>query len=84
MCRPTRAARQHRDRNRKSPKLTQRRIKFIPMRRTEQSGQRGARAAAGALRDLNPLREVGWIFRDGACIAVERQGQDLRSRVWVD
>jgi hypothetical protein len=25
------------------------------------------------LPELNPWREVGWIFRDGACIAIERQ-----------
>jgi hypothetical protein len=84
MCQPSRAARQHRDRNRKSPKLRQRRIKFISMRRTEQSGHRGAKATAGALRDPNPLHEVGWTFRDGACFAVECQGEDLRSRVWAD
>jgi hypothetical protein len=27
---------------------------------------------------------VGWIFRDGACIAVERHGEEIRSRVLVD
>jgi hypothetical protein len=35
-------------------------------------------------RDLNPLRAAGWIFRDGDCIAIERQGEDLRTRVLAD
>jgi hypothetical protein len=29
--------------------------------------------------DLNPLRAAGWIFRDGDCIALERQNQELGS-----
>ena len=29
-----------------------------------------------ALPELNPWREVGWIFRDGDCIAIARQGSD--------
>jgi hypothetical protein len=31
--------------------------------------------------DLNPLRAAGWIFRDGDCIAIERQSEELGSRV---
>jgi len=34
--------------------------------------------------DLNPLRAAGWIFRDGDCIAIERQSEDLRSQVLAD
>jgi hypothetical protein len=34
--------------------------------------------------DLNPLRAAGWIFRDGDCIAIERQSEDLRTRVLAD
>jgi hypothetical protein len=58
---------------------------------------RGDRQAAGAAHehehegedeslrpDLNPLRAAGWIFRDGDCIAIERQGDDLRTRVLAD
>jgi hypothetical protein len=41
-------------------------------------------ATSGALPDLNPWREVGWIFRDGECVAIERHGQALRSRVLGD
>jgi hypothetical protein len=36
---------------------------------------------ATGLPDLKPWREVGWIFRDGQCIAIERQGEDGPSRV---
>jgi hypothetical protein len=34
--------------------------------------------------DLNPLRAAGWIFRNGDCIAIERQSEDLRTRVLAD
>jgi|HubBroStandDraft_5_1064220.scaffolds.fasta_scaffold223486_2 hypothetical protein len=34
----------------------------------------------GALPELNPWREVGWIFRDGEAIAVERLGEEARAR----
>lgn len=42
-------------------------------------------AGAGAARsDLNPLRAAGWIFRDGACVEIERQADELRARVLAD
>jgi hypothetical protein len=34
--------------------------------------------------DLNPLLAVGWIFHNGECIAIERQGEELASRSWAD
>jgi hypothetical protein len=37
-----------------------------------------------ALPDLKPWREVGWIFRDGGCVAIERQGDVTRAREMVD
>jgi hypothetical protein len=40
--------------------------------------------AAESLPDLNPWREVGWIFRGGSCIAIERRGQEVRHRVLED
>jgi hypothetical protein len=44
-----------------------------------------AEAEVESLRpDLNPLRAAGWIFRDGDCIAIERQSEDLRTRVLAD
>jgi hypothetical protein len=39
---------------------------------------------AEALPELTPWREVGWIFRDGGCVAIERQGDETRARVLVD
>jgi hypothetical protein len=37
-----------------------------------------------AVPELLPWRQVGWIFRDGGCIAIERKGPRLRSRVLAD
>ena len=37
-----------------------------------------------ALPELAPWRQVGWIFRDGDSIAIERQGEELRTRVLAD
>jgi len=51
------------------------------MRRTEDSKQMEGGATTEALPDLNPWRQVGWIFRDGGCIAIERLGDEIRSRV---
>ena len=33
-----------------------------------------------SIRDIRPWREVGWIFRDGTALAIERQGDRIRSR----
>jgi hypothetical protein len=38
------------------------------------------REGRGALPDLQPWREVGWIFRDGETIAIERKDQRTRAR----
>ena len=54
------------------------------MRHTGDSKQMEGEASAKALPDLNPWREVGWIFRDGGCIAIERHGDEIRSRVLAD
>jgi hypothetical protein len=48
--------------------------------RTQQETVEGA----PALPELNPLREAGWIFRDGDCIAIERQAEEPDARVLVD
>ena len=29
-----------------------------------------------ALPDLNPWRQVGWLFHDGDCVAIARDGGD--------
>lgn len=36
------------------------------------------------LPDLKPWREVGWIFRDGGCVAIERRDDMTRVRELVD
>jgi hypothetical protein len=35
---------------------------------------------AEALPDMHPWREVGWIFRDGEALAIERHGDRTRVR----
>ena len=37
-------------------------------------------ATAEALPELEAWREVGWIFRDGGCVAIERRGEQTRQR----
>jgi hypothetical protein len=32
------------------------------------------------LPELNPWREVGWIFKDGEGTVIERQGDEIRAR----
>ena len=34
--------------------------------------------------DLNPWRAAGWYFRHGDCIEIERQSEDVRTRVLAD
>ena len=47
--------------------------------------QHEASALGGeALPELTPWREVGWIFRDGGCVAIERRGTLTRERAVVD
>ncbi len=43
-----------------------------------------AESAREAVPHLAPWREVGWIFRDGGCVAIERRGDETRARVPVD
>jgi hypothetical protein len=51
--------------------------------RAEQKRE-GSAVKTAELPELKPWREVGWIFRDGDCIAIERQGDETRARVMVD
>jgi hypothetical protein len=47
--------------------------------------QREASVVRGeALPELAPWREVGWIFRDGGCVAIERRGSLTRERAVMD
>jgi hypothetical protein len=54
------------------------------MERAQATGQRATEVSTAALPELKPWREVGWIFRDGSCIAIERNGNETRARVLVD
>jgi hypothetical protein len=54
------------------------------MAKAEQRSERESARSGEPLRELNLWREVGWIFRDGDCIAIERQGNETRARVVVD
>jgi hypothetical protein len=54
------------------------------MRRTTETAQANRAETAERLPELHPWREVGWIFRDGECIAIERQGAETRSQAPVD
>jgi hypothetical protein len=55
------------------------RVHALSMRRGER-GNEAAAVVADELPELNPWREIGWIFRDGHCIAIERQGDETRAR----
>ena len=33
-----------------------------------------------AIPEIRPWREIGWIFRDGDALAIERQGDRIRTR----
>ncbi len=37
-----------------------------------------------ALPDLDPWRQVGWIFHEDGCVAIARQGEELRAAAWAD
>jgi hypothetical protein len=57
---------------------------FMKRGRADQKRDGSAVRTAESLPELNPWREVGWIFRDGDCIAIERQGEETRARVLMD
>jgi hypothetical protein len=50
----------------------------------EQEQREAGTAGRDALPELKPWREVGWIFRDGGCVAIERRGEVTRARTLVD
>ena len=50
------------------------------MGRSDHKKQGVTTATAEALPELKPWREAGWIFRDGDCIVIERQGHETRAR----
>jgi len=54
------------------------------MTRTAKSEPEAAPETAEVLPELNPWREVGWIFRDGTCVAIERQSAEFGTGVLAD
>jgi hypothetical protein len=42
--------------------------------------RRDSRSGVETIPELRPWREVGWIFRDGDVLAIERQGDRTRVR----
>jgi hypothetical protein len=56
----------------------------LSMGRRDDDGPMVTTVRAEAPPDLKPWREVGWIFRDGSCIAIERRGEEVRHRVLGD
>jgi hypothetical protein len=46
-------------------------------------GEQASAEEGVALPDLKPWRQAGWIFRDGDCVAIERQGEELDRHVQV-
>jgi hypothetical protein len=40
----------------------------------------GGFTGAGSPAEIQPWREVGWIFRDGLVVVIERQGGETRVR----
>jgi hypothetical protein len=52
--------------------------------RVEQKREETTVKTAQTLPELKPWREVGWIFRDGDCIAIERKDDETRARVLAD
>ncbi len=53
-------------------------------RQGEQAAAEAEASTSGTLPELRPWREAGWIFRDGGCVAIERQGEETHSRARAD
>jgi hypothetical protein len=50
------------------------------MKQRKQVSEAASTSTVDELPDLLPWRQIGWIFRDGNCIAIERQGEETRAR----
>ncbi len=61
--------------------MRQQKSKFAPMGDTEENSRA---PEAAVLAPFDPSRQVGWIFRDGGCVALERRGDELPSRTTVE
>lgn len=56
-------------------------VHALSMRRGEEKEQGVSTATVEPLPELRPWREVGWIFRDGSSIVIERKGDETHARV---
>jgi hypothetical protein len=54
------------------------------MSQREHTNEATSTATVDELPELKPWRQIGWIFRDGSCIAIERQGDETRTRLVGD
>ena len=59
-------------------------LSFMRRGRRDQNREGSTAKTTESLPELKPWREVGWIFRDGDCIAIERKDDETRTRVMVD
>jgi hypothetical protein len=59
-------------------------VHALSMRERDQGSEAAPTATMEELPELKPWRQIGWIFRDGGCIAIERQGDETRARVLGD
>jgi hypothetical protein len=59
-------------------------LSFMRRGRGDQKREGSTAKTVESLPELKPWREVGWIFRDGDCIAIERKGDETRTRVLAD
>ncbi len=66
----------HLDCNQMSPDMTQLGRNIVPMAGT---GETKVTTTAKPLADPMPWRVVGWMFRDGECVAIERQNDEPAS-----
>ena len=64
--------------------MTRREYMLVVMSRWDSKNQGVSTATTEPLPELKGWREVGWIFRDGDCIVIERQGHETRARVPAD
>ncbi len=53
---------------------------MVENRRKKSGDDESENGAEDTLPQLNPWREVGWIFKDGEAIAIERSGDEARTR----
>ena len=63
--------------------MTQRGSNLSAWGKTQADSEPASAEEDAALPDLKPWSQAGWIFRDGDCVAIERQGDELDGLAWV-